>query len=252
MATVYSGWSGGWKPSGSSYYKHYRAFLTYSVTTTATQVIVSAYSGVNIDSSVGASFTATQSATGYSASSGSGSTVFEGSKTVTLISTKTYTYNRDVTDQTKTISAGVKSSNGSWTGTYYYATASVSVPALGAYSVEYNANGGDGSIETQTKYTGIDIQLSDGDGISWANHTLLKWNTAADGTGTDYALEATYSADADVTLYAQWHLDAIEVKTKSDGEWFDGILYVKVNGDWVIPNKGYVKVNGSWEQIKKE
>ena len=32
----------------------------------------------------------------------------------------------------------------------------------------------------------------------------MGWNTAADGSGTDYVPGASYTADADVTLYAQW------------------------------------------------
>lgn len=31
-----------------------------------------------------------------------------------------------------------------------------------------------------------------------------KWNTKADGTGTDYAAAASYTANADLTLYAVW------------------------------------------------
>ncbi|MCF7942489.1 MAG: InlB B-repeat-containing protein, partial [Spirochaetia bacterium] len=35
-------------------------------------------------------------------------------------------------------------------------------------------------------------------------YTFVRWNTANDGTGTDYAEGATYSANEDATLYAQW------------------------------------------------
>ena len=37
-----------------------------------------------------------------------------------------------------------------------------------------------------------------------ATKEFKKWNTAADGTGTDYAASATYSTDADLVLYAVW------------------------------------------------
>lgn len=71
------------------------------------------------------------------------------------------------------------------------------------YTVSYNANGGDGAPSAQTKDGGIDLTLSSTvptrDG-----YTFTGWNTAADGSGTDYAAGATYSANADVTLYAQW------------------------------------------------
>ena len=34
--------------------------------------------------------------------------------------------------------------------------------------------------------------------------SFSKWNTKADGSGTDYAAAASYTADADLTLYAVW------------------------------------------------
>ena len=37
-----------------------------------------------------------------------------------------------------------------------------------------------------------------------AEKTFSKWNTAADGTGTDYAAAGSYTANADLKLYAVW------------------------------------------------
>lgn len=37
-----------------------------------------------------------------------------------------------------------------------------------------------------------------------ATKAFSKWNTAADGSGTDYAAAGTYTAAADLTLYAVW------------------------------------------------
>lgn len=37
-----------------------------------------------------------------------------------------------------------------------------------------------------------------------ATKAFSKWNTAADGSGTDYAAAASYTANADLTLYAVW------------------------------------------------
>lgn len=37
-----------------------------------------------------------------------------------------------------------------------------------------------------------------------ATKSFSKWNTAANGSGTDYAAAASYTANADLTLYAVW------------------------------------------------
>ena len=40
------------------------------------------------------------------------------------------------------------------------------------------------------------------------DYTFAGWNTAADGTGTDYAADATFTITADTTLYAKWTANA--------------------------------------------
>ena len=255
MATVYSDYSKVWQPSGAKK-KQYQSFLTYSVSTTSEKVTVSASMGVHLNSSVGTSFTGTLAATGYDTIKKTGKTVYhsDGSgRTVTLISTQTYSYKRTTSNQTKTIKAGVMSTAGSWDGTYMYVSVSVNVPALGAYSVSYDANGGSGSVAGQTKYYNTALTpLRDGTGFTWANHTLLNWNTNPNGTGTSYPKGGTLPADvnSNVTLYAIWKLDAIGIRTKVGEAWKKAIIYAKVNGVWKIPYTGYIKVGGVWKQIK--
>ena len=255
MATVYSGYSKVWTPSGGKD-KKYRSFLTYSVSTAAEKVTVTAYMGVNINSSVSATFSAKLTATGYSDSTGTGKTVYNSSgsgRTVTIISTKTFTYTRTTANQTKKISASVKSTNGSWTGEWKTVSVNVSVPAKGSYAVSYDANGGEGSIEGQTKYYNTALSpLRDGTGFTWANHTLLNWNTNASGTGTNYPLKGTLpaSVNSNITLYAVWKVNAIGILARISGAWKKAIIYAKVNGVWKMPYAGYVKVNGVWKQIK--
>ncbi len=86
---------------------------------------------------------------------------------------------------------------------WYYGAYSLSYPAKTSYTIAYNANGGSGSVSSQTKYYGESLKLRS-NSYTWANHNFLKWNTAANGSGTDYAAGATYSANKAATLYAQW------------------------------------------------
>ena len=71
------------------------------------------------------------------------------------------------------------------------------------YTISFNANGGSGSVASQTKFEDTDITLPSS-GFTRDGYTFAGWNTQADGNGTPYAAGATYSANAAVTLYAQW------------------------------------------------
>ena len=46
---------------------------------------------------------------------------------------------------------------------------------------------------------------------------FVEWNTASDGTGTSYDPGDTYSADADVTLYAIWLVGVYTLTFDADG-----------------------------------
>ena len=80
----------------------------------------------------------------------------------------------------------------------------ITFTTLQRYSIDYNANGGSGEISTQYKDAGGTATLNSGAGFSRTGYTLSKWNTAEGGGGTDYALSGSYTADANVTLYAVW------------------------------------------------
>ena len=100
------------------------------------------------------------------------------------------------------------------------------------YTVAYDANGGTGAPSSQTKNYGSNLTLSstkptraqttangytltfDGNtgtasktsatATNTTTYTFTGWNTAKDGSGTSYSAGGTYSANAGVTLYAQW------------------------------------------------
>lgn len=70
------------------------------------------------------------------------------------------------------------------------------------YAVTYNANGGTGAPSAQEKRTGIDLTLSSTQPTR-DGYTFAGWATSADGA-VEYTAGATYTANAAVTLYAQW------------------------------------------------
>ena len=87
-------------------------------------------------------------------------------------------------------------------------------------TITYNANGGEGSVDVLPKYTGLDRTLSDGTGLSRSGYILDGWATTADGAKV-YDLGATYTADADVTLYAHWTQNTA---TLTDGNGLSALL----------------------------
>ncbi|GEM_PF-2713014 len=74
------------------------------------------------------------------------------------------------------------------------------------YTVTYDANGGTGTVASQTTNVETATTVS-ANGFTRAGYTFTGWNTAADGTGTAYAAGATVPSQLEgttVTLYAQW------------------------------------------------
>ena len=87
---------------------------------------------------------------------------------------------------------------------------------LNAWNVTYNAGGGSGAPSAQTKEQGVNLTLSTAV-PTWAGHSFAKWNTSPSGTGTDYNPGDTYTADADLTLYAIWLTDEYVVSFNANG-----------------------------------
>ena len=132
-----------------------------------------------------------------------------------------------------------------------------------AYTVSYNVNGGTGSIASQTKTHDTNLTLTmakptgksftvtynaNGGTVSSSSKTVSQsftnWNTAADGSGTAYNAGATYSANASVTLYAQYanpSIGSLPTPTRS-GYAFDG-WYTAANGGTKITDSTKVTAN---------
>lgn len=134
---------------------------------------------------------------------------------------------------------------------------------LKTYAVSYNVNGGTGSIASQTKTHNTNLTLTtnkptgksftvtynaNGGTVSTSSKTVSQsftnWNTAANGNGTTYNAGATYSANANVTLYAQYanpSIGSLPTPTRS-GYNFDG-WYTAANGGTKITDSTKVTAN---------
>ncbi len=83
-------------------------------------------------------------------------------------------------------------------------TAQYSASARVFYTITFNANGGEGSMEPQRFEVGVDTALNT-NAFTREGYKLIGWTPAADGSGATYADEgAILELTGDMTLYAQW------------------------------------------------
>ena len=74
-------------------------------------------------------------------------------------------------------------------------------------TITYNANGGEGSIASASIQPGSSTTLSDGTGFTKTNYPLVGWATSesrANAGTVDYAKGASFTTDANTTLWAVW------------------------------------------------
>ena len=81
-------------------------------------------------------------------------------------------------------------------------------PALITYKANNGASPAEADVVIETARGGSYTVLNNTDSklgfTAPATKAFSKWNTKADGSGTDYAAAASYTANADLTLYAVW------------------------------------------------
>jgi len=73
------------------------------------------------------------------------------------------------------------------------------------YTITFAGNGSDGGSMSSVEVLEGDIYMIPGCGFTKTDCVFAKWNTKADGSGTDYVLSQQITANEDLTLYAQWN-----------------------------------------------
>ena len=117
---------------------------------------------------------------------------------------------------------------------------------LNAYEVTYNSNAAvyTGTTAMQIKIEDAPITLHE-NGFKRVGYTFQNWNTASDATGLTYTEGATYSENANVTLYAVWQARKYTVRFYNDNG---------IDGEYLISEKEYnygdlITVPGVQERI---
>ena len=122
-------------------------------------------------------------------------------------------------------------------------TAQYSATARVFYTITFNANGGEGSMEPQRFEVGVDTALNT-NAFTRENYKFTGWNTAADGSGATYADEgAILELTGDMTLYAQWQFW---------NGWFTDVNGKQYYKDGEVQKTGWTVINGSTYYLDTE
>lgn len=76
--------------------------------------------------------------------------------------------------------------------------------AVPTITQSFISNGGSGTLAAITSEVGTPTTLPPASGMLNVGYSFSGWNTAADGSGTQYASGATYTFSESQVLYAQW------------------------------------------------
>jgi len=134
----------------------------------------------------------------------SGSTFGSVSSKLTYNSSSRLTYQLNNANDAGTWRVRVNNPDGKSSSSYSF---TVTPAPTVTYTVSYNANSAtSGTAPTsQTKTNGVALTLRSNTGnLVRTGYTFAGWNTLANGSGTTYAVSASYTINANVTLYAKW------------------------------------------------
>lgn len=97
-------------------------------------------------------------------------------------------------------------------GATYTANSSATLYAVWkaiTYSVKYNANGGSGAPDNQTKTYGVALTLSSTKPTR-SNYNFKGWSSSSTATTAEYQAGGSYTKNAAITLYAVWEIAYIK------------------------------------------
>lgn len=72
------------------------------------------------------------------------------------------------------------------------------------FTITYNANGGSGTVASQSAKWGDNLDIATSSGLSYSGKTFKEWNTMANGKGGHYMPNQHKTMWENMTLYAIW------------------------------------------------
>lgn len=115
---------------------------------------------------------------------------------------------------------------------YSNSTAS-STLAAGAIVIKFGQiNSGVGDFSRNTESEGVDLRITENGDVRIVSNTPYN------------AIIGSMIVDSTETPFAS------ELKIKQNETWKSATTYVKYNGEWKLPLKGYKNINGIWKRIQ--
>lgn len=111
------------------------------------------------------------------------------------------------------------------------------------YTLTYDENGGDGTMEEQTVDEGQSVTVLANAFTAPTGYSFKEWNTNAKGSGTKYTVGQSVTMTEDITLYAVWQANTYTV-TLNAGEGTGGTASVQATFDAAMPNISIPSRNG--------
>ncbi len=110
------------------------------------------------------------------------------------------------------------------------------ITTLDYYTVSYDANGGTGTVSDNSIYSkNTRVSVKNASELKGTEGAIfLRWNTKANGTGSDYyVVNGNFVISEPTVLYAVWARDSVEAEKVSEARWvING--EVDSNGDPVV------------------
>ena len=108
--------------------------------------------------------------------------------------------------------------------------ASLNIYVYQRYEITYNPNGGSGSMSATYKRHGTNVTLRS-NSFTRANHSFAGWATSSTGSVV-YSNGATYTSNANATLYAKWTLNEYTVTYNANGGTMRNYNYATRTSDY--------------------
>ena len=129
-------------------------------------------------------------------------------------------------------------------GDTYNVNASTTLYAVweaNTYEIKYDANGGTGAPESQTKTYGIELALSTVKPTR-SNYNFIGWSTSNTATEAEYQSGGSYTSNVSTTLYAVWEVAYTEpvlqnlslTRCDIEGNPYAIGKYIRVTCDWLL------------------